>query len=129
MTGLINITSYTLLPCICGFVIIGVGYLKLWKLRKAEYPEIVGIYGIWLMGVISFLLGIFGQIMSMINTFDIISQAGDISASIVAEGIKRSYQSTVIGLVVLIISLIIWGILKGTKQKRIITRKIELNEL
>ncbi len=129
MIGLYNITSYTLLPCTCGIVIICVGYIKLWKLRKAEYPETVGIYGIWLMGIISFLLGIFGQLMSMINTFDIIAQVGDISASIVAEGIKRSYQSTVIGLVVLIISLIIWGILRGTKQKRIITRKIKLNEL
>jgi uncharacterized membrane protein len=116
---LVTIELHTQLPLLCGLLVIIVGYLKLWKLRKASQPQTVGIFGIWLMGIIAFLLGIFGQIWSMMNTFDTIVQAGDISASIIANGIKNSYHPTLVGLVVLIISLIIWGILKGTKDKRV----------
>lgn len=114
-----NIELPAQLPYICGLLIIIVGYLKLWKLRKSSNPQTVGIFGIWLMGIIAFLLGIFGQIWRMINTFDAIAQAGDISASIVASGIKNSYHPTLVGLVVLIISLVIWGILKATKESKI----------
>lgn len=125
MIGLFNIAPYAWLPFTCGLIVIVVGYIKLWKLRKTDNPETVGIFVIWLIGIIAFLLGIFGQVLSMINTFDSIAQAGDISASIVADGIKSSYKSTLIGLAVLIISLIIWGILKGTKQQRINLKTID----
>jgi biopolymer transport protein ExbB len=119
MIGLFNMAPYAWLPFSCGLIVIVVGYVKLWKLRKSKYPETIGVFGIWLMGIIAFLLGIFGQVLNMINTFDSIAQAGDISPSLVAEGIKSSYKSTLVGLTVLIISLIIWGILNRTKQNRI----------
>ena len=125
MIGLFNIAPYAWLPFTCGLIVIVVGYFKLWKLRKTDYPETVGIFGIWLIGIIAFLLGIFGQVLSMINTFDSIAQAGDISPSLVADGIKSSYKSTLIGLAVLIISLIVWGILKGTKQQRINLKTVD----
>lgn len=128
MTGLFNLAPYAWLPFSCGLIVLVVGFLKLWKLRQTEYPEKVGIFEIWLMGIIAFLLGIFGPILSMINTLDSTAQDGDVSASIVADGIKSSYISILIGLTVLIISLIIWGILKETKQKRIISKTIDKTE-
>lgn len=118
-------TPYAWPPFSCGLIVLVVGYFKLWKLRKTKYPEIVRIFEIWLMGIIGFLLGLFGQVLSLIHTFDSIAQAGDISPAIVAAGIKSSIKTTMIGLAVLIISLIIWGILKGTKQKRINLKMID----
>ncbi|MCT4589411.1 MAG: MotA/TolQ/ExbB proton channel family protein [Carboxylicivirga sp.] len=119
MYELLSIYPYTLLPLGCGLILIISGYVKLWKLRRSNHPEIIGIFGIWLMGLIGLLLGIFGQLLGIIEAFDTITQMGTISASIVADGIKNLYKPTLFGLGVLIISLIIWGILKGIKQKRI----------
>ncbi len=119
MSSFFSLASYNLIVFSCGLIVIIVGYTKLWKIRKTEKPEVVGIFSIWLIGIIGFLLGIFGQILIMIDAFDSISMVGDISPAIVAEKIKSSYKSTLIGLAVLIISLVIWGILKGAKQKRI----------
>ncbi|TLX72593.1 MotA/TolQ/ExbB proton channel family protein [Labilibacter sediminis] len=125
MIRLLNLNLVNLLPLLCGITIIIVGYLKLWKLRKSETPQHIGIFGIWLMGIIALLLGVFGQVVSMINTFDAIALTGDISASVVAQGIKNSYKPTMIGLLVLIISLIVWGILKGIKQRKVIAISLD----
>ncbi|MBK3517295.1 MotA/TolQ/ExbB proton channel family protein [Carboxylicivirga marina] len=119
MNGLFNLYPYTLLPLTCGIILIVTGYIKLWKLRKTNYPESIGIFWTWLLGVIGLLLGIFGQVLSMVEAFDSISQAGTISPSMVADGIKNSYKPTLFGLTVLIISLVVWGILNGIKQRKI----------
>lgn len=125
MIGFLTAHPYALLPFVCGMVIIVTGYIKLWKLRKTNHPETIGIFGIWLMGIIGLLLGIFGQVLSIVEAFDAIADAGTISASIVADGIKSSYKSTLVGLAVLIISLIVWGILKGVKQNKMMRKAIE----
>jgi len=109
---------YVLLPYSCGFIVIIIGYIKLWKLRKSQDPNKIEIFGIWRTGIIAFLLGILGQMLTIKKAFDTIAEAGDISPPLVADGIRSSYNSTLAGLIVLIISLIVWGILKGIKQKR-----------
>lgn len=107
-----------LLPLACGLIVIIVAYIKLWKLRKTEEPESVGIFGIWLMGIIALLLGIFGQVLGMMQAFDAIAQAGNVSPELVANAIKSTYLSTSIGFAALIVALIAWGILKGIKDKK-----------
>lgn len=125
MYELLNVYPYALLPLICGIILIVTGYIKFWKLRKSKHPESIGIFGIWLLGIIGLLLGLFGQVLSMFEAFDSFGEAGTISPSLVADGIKNSYNSTLVGLAVLIISLIIWGIIKGVKQKRIYLKMID----
>ncbi|MDN3669064.1 MotA/TolQ/ExbB proton channel family protein [Echinicola jeungdonensis] len=125
MMELFDLAPYAWLPLSCGLIVIVVGFIKLLKLRQTKNPEAVGIFEIWLMGIIALLLGILGPILNMMRTFDAFSHAGDISPSIVANGIKSSYTSIIIGLAVLVISLIIWGILKETKQNRIISKTID----
>lgn len=117
MSEIFNFSTYALLPFTCGLIVIVLGCIKIWKLKKIEHPETIGIFSIWLIGIIGLLLGMFGHVLSMIDAYDSIAIAGSISPSVVTDGIKNSYQSTLIGLAVLIISLIIWGILKWTKQK------------
>ncbi|MCU4166105.1 MotA/TolQ/ExbB proton channel family protein [Carboxylicivirga caseinilyticus] len=111
--------QYNLITMALGFVILIVGYIMLIKIRQSDRPNKVPIFWIWLLGLVTLLFGILGQVMSIASTFDTITMMGTISASIVAEGIKDSYQSTITGLWVLIISLIIWGVLKNVQQKRL----------
>ena len=125
MEQILDIIPAYSIPFSVGIIVIIVGYIKLWKLRKAEYPELIGIFGIWLMGIIALLLGILGQFLATMRTFDIIQKAGDINASLIAGGMKIAYNSTLTGLVVLIISLIIWGILRGVKDKKVILNRIQ----
>ena len=121
MFGLFKVYPITLLPFSCGIIVLVVGYIKLWKLRRINRPGTVLIFEIWLIGIIAFLLGFFGQLVTMIQAFDAISMAGDINPTMVADALKGSYRPILIGLSVLIISLIVWGILKGTKENRINT--------
>tara|TARA_R110002072_G_scaffold8038_3_gene42452 strand:+ start:1365 stop:1904 length:540 start_codon:yes stop_codon:yes gene_type:complete len=112
-----------LLPFFCGLIIIVFGYIQLWRLRRSENPEMIMIFWSWLIGIIALLLGIFGQIYTMISVMDEISYANDISPSMISLGIKDSYSSSQVGLLVLVISLIIWGILYNLKQKKIILKR------
>jgi len=55
------------------------------------------------------LLGFMGTVIGMINAFDAIAAAGDISPSVVAVGIKVALLTTVFGLVVAIILQIFYN--------------------
>ncbi len=120
MIELFKLAPYALMPITCGLIVIVVSYMRFRQLQKAKYPKNISVSVIWLMGLIAFLFGLLGQVFGIVIAFDSITQDGDISATMVAEGIKSSITSTLIGLVVLIISLIIWGILKEVKQKRLL---------
>jgi hypothetical protein len=124
MNGILVNNPISLLPFSCGIIVLIVGYIKLWNLRRAEHPETVIIFWTWLIGVMALILGIFGQVLTTMETFDTIANANDISPALVASGMKSSYTPTLVGLMVLIISLIVWGILNGLKQKKIAINKI-----
>jgi biopolymer transport protein ExbB len=49
------------------------------------------------------MLGFMGTVIGMINAFDAIAQAGDISPTIVASGIQQALLTTVFGLIVAVI--------------------------
>ena len=57
------------------------------------------------------MLGFMGTVIGMISAFDSIEQAGDVSASLVASGIKVALITTVSGLVVAIILQIFYNYL------------------
>ena len=118
MTQSLNFDLIILLPLVCGMVIVIIGCIKFKKIRKVKDPQTIGIFEIWLVGIIAMLLGIFGQIVLIIESFDVVTSAGEISAVTVAHSIKNSYMPTLTGLFVLVISLIVWGILKGIKQQK-----------
>lgn len=107
------------LPTIlCGFTVLILGYVKLTRIRRIVNPKGVFVFEIWLTGLIGLLFGFFGQLVRMREGFNAISMAGDISASIVAETIGGSYNYSLRGILVLIVSLIVWGILKSIKMKK-----------
>jgi biopolymer transport protein ExbB/TolQ len=55
----------------------------------------------------------------MIGVFDSIAQAGDVNASIIAESISKSSIHTISGLLILIFTVIIWGVIKTIKNSQI----------
>ena len=55
------------------------------------------------------MLGFMGTVIGMINAFDAIAAAGDISPSVVAGGIKVALLTTVFGLIVAIILQIFYN--------------------
>lgn len=108
------------LPLIEGVFILVFGYIQLWRLRKSTSPEAVQIFWTWLLGIVAFLWGILGQWIQIQIAFDEIAAQNNISADAVASSLRDSQNSSIQGLTVLIISLIVWGILNGVKKKRVL---------
>ncbi|MDH7560585.1 MAG: MotA/TolQ/ExbB proton channel family protein [bacterium] len=61
---------------------------------------------VWLATVVSVapMLGFLGTVWGMVNAFDAIAKANDISPTIVADGISQALLTTVFGLIVAIIT-------------------------
>ena len=55
------------------------------------------------------MLGFFGTVIGMVQAFDDIAAAGDISPTIVASGMKVALLTTVLGLIVAMILQIIYN--------------------
>jgi len=68
-----------------------------------------GLTWISLFIAIAPMLGFMGTVIGMIQAFDAIEQAGDISAGLVAHGIKVALLTTVFGLIVAIILQIFYN--------------------
>jgi len=103
---------------ICGIVVLVLGYILLWRIRKSKNPQSVQIFWIWLIGLIGLLSGILSQLLTMQQAFDDIAASKNIYADQVAEAISQAQNSSIRGLVVLIISLVAWGVLNAVKKRR-----------
>ena len=103
----------------CGIASFDLTLFKLWGLKKSPKPQYMGLFTIWLFGLLAFLVGWLGSVMGMIDAFDAIQVAGDISPSLVAGGMQGAITNTQYGLQVLIFSVIFWGIAKAFKNHRI----------
>jgi len=66
------------------------------------------------LGGIAGLAGLFFQTVGLYRAFQAIQAAADISAIIVMKGVFVSFYSTMFGLGVFLVSMIIWYILKVT---------------
>jgi hypothetical protein len=113
-----NLEIIGLLKILCGLAAFIVAAIKGVKVIRISTPETIGLFGIWFFGLLAFLLGLLGQSIQMISVFDEISQIGDVNASIIADGISKSSSHTASGLLILIISVIFWGIVKGIQNSR-----------
>ena len=66
------------------------------------------------LGGIAGLAGLFFQTIGLYRAFQAIQAADDISAIVVINGVFRSFYTTMFGLGVFLVSMIIWYILKVT---------------
>ncbi len=108
-----------IIKILCGLLVLGISIFKLFRIHKTDSPNSIGLFGIWFFGLLAFLFGLLGQTLQMIGVFDSIAQAGDVSASIIADGISKSSSHTISGLLILIFSVIFWGVVKTIKNRHI----------
>ncbi len=66
------------------------------------------IYAMIVLGIIAFISGILNQIAGMMEAFETIIEASDISPDLIMQGIIESFKIPIICSFVLIISLIFW---------------------
>lgn len=107
-----NIEIVGIIKILLGIIAIGISLFKGIRLVKARNPETIGLFGIWFFGLL-------GQTLQMIGVFDSIRAVGDVSASIVADGISKSSNHTISGLMILIFSTFLWGVVKTVKNSQI----------
>lgn len=63
------------------------------------------------MGLFTMITGILGQLIGLLMAFGAIERAGDISPQIVYGGLKISFYTTVYGILVYLLSILLWFIL------------------
>jgi biopolymer transport protein ExbB/TolQ len=71
------------------------------------------------IGLFTMITGILGQLIGLMDAFSAIEQAGDISQSIIAGGLKISMITTLTGIVIYLISIAIWFLLDLWYQKSV----------
>ncbi|MHA7111124.1 MotA/TolQ/ExbB proton channel family protein [Sunxiuqinia elliptica] len=82
-----------------------------------------GVGLILLFGSLAVVTGLLGQAIGLMMAFSAIQVAGDVSPALLAGGLRVSLIAPVYGLIIFVLSLIIWGVLKEVYQ-----RKLEANE-
>lgn len=71
------------------------------------------------LGLFTAITGILGQLIGLFSAFSAIEEMGDISPSIMAGGLKISLISTLTGILIYLISIIIWFLLDMWHHKKL----------
>lgn len=69
------------------------------------------------IGLFTMITGILGQLIGLMDAFGAIEEMGDISPAIMAGGLKISMITTLTGIIIYLISIIIWFLLDLWHQK------------
>lgn len=104
---------YDTLSIICGLMGIVVFVIKLVRIVRSSDPGTDGLNGVWLCGLVGFLIGAIGQVLSIKVIFEGVDETGQPDFNAIASDISRSTIYSLTGLLVLTILLILWGLLKG----------------
>ena len=76
-----------------------------------------GLDFILMFGSLSFILGLLGQAIGMFQAFEVIQEAGDISPSLVAGGLRVSMITPLYGIFYFILSIPVWVIFREIVKK------------
>lgn len=70
------------------------------------------------MGLFTMITGILGQLIGLLMAFGAIERAGDISPQMVYGGLKISFYTTVYGILIYLLSILLWFILDLWHHKK-----------
>jgi biopolymer transport protein ExbB/TolQ len=79
-------------------------------LRRLGYGKSIGLFAM--------IIGILGQLIGLYDAFAAIEKMGDISPSMVYGGIKVSMITTLYGIFIYLVSLILWFVTSAIIEKR-----------
>ena len=71
------------------------------------------------LGLFTMITGILGQLIGLFSAFTAIEAAGDVSPAMLAGGLKVSMITSLTGIVIYLISILIWFLLDLCYEKRI----------
>jgi len=71
------------------------------------------------LGLFTMITGILGQLIGLFSAFTAIEAAGDVSPAMLAGGLKVSMITSLTGIVIYLISIIIWFLLDLYYQKKL----------
>jgi len=106
-----------------GILVVLISIYKIVKIFRTNDISNKYLNAIWLFGLLGFLYRLFEQLIYLSNIFADISSAKDPDISAIADSFSEAMLYLSNGLAVLIISLILWGTIKGL----IILRSHKLN--
>ena len=72
------------------------------------------------LGLFTMITGILGQMIGLFSAFTAIEAAGDVSPSMLMGGLKISMITSLTGVVIYLISIIIWFLLDLFYQKKLV---------
>jgi len=71
------------------------------------------------LGLFTMITGILGQLIGLFSAFTAIESAGDVSPAMLAGGLKISMITSLTGIVIYLISILIWFLLDLFYQKKL----------
>lgn len=80
-------------------------------LEKLKYGKSIGLFAM--------ITGILGQLIGLYVAFSVLSEAGNMSPAIVYEGIKVSMITTLYGIFIYLLSMILWFVASILLEKRL----------
>ncbi|NMM50672.1 MotA/TolQ/ExbB proton channel family protein [Marinigracilibium pacificum] len=81
------------------------------SLRKIGYGKSIGLFAL--------IIGILGQLMGMYDAFSFIESTSGVTPALVYSGIKVSMITTLYGLFIYLLSLILWFIASNLLEKKL----------
>lgn len=96
-------------------ILIGVfaASIRFWMAKESNEKDLNLIKSV---GLLALVVGVLGQLIGLFSAFEHIEQAGSVSPAMLAGGLKVSSITTMYGLLIYIISLIIWIV--SSKMKK-----------
>lgn len=80
-----------------------------------------GLNSLLVLGSMSVVVGMLGQIMGIWYALEAIIEAEDISPAIIIEGLKASFGTTIFGFIIFIFAFVVWLIFNYIPKRKITT--------
>ena len=101
----------------CGLISLAIAITEGVKITGKKSDDSSRLIFILFWGSMATITGILGQMVGLMQAFSVIERVGDISLSIIMGGLKVSMYPVVYGVAILIISSLLWLILKWISSR------------
>jgi len=108
MGGVLFMSILTLL-----FIGVLIATTRYWIKKEANLNDLALIKSI---GLLAMVIGILGQLIGLFSAFQAIEQMGSVAPAILAGGIKVSMITTMYGMIIYAVSLILWMASKSLRK-------------